>query len=227
MSSSDREGEVNPKPRIRGWFGNLSRAKKTATVIVTVAGGLVTVGTAIGMLFTGVSLLFPSVRPPPPSKEGGATLSNLDVIRTVTLGEYLRWPGMPAKNQGTRVSQEERQRLGTIIRFDLELKGFAGKRVSLKWSVIDADTGRPVGGLTEQPAWPQNYVKPQHIDSKNQFETWVPFPRNNNGTFLVTLEVYATIEGNEMRMDAEEVTINTPAKEPKHPHSSQGSGGPP
>src|SRR5829696_4640721 len=104
MGSSNGEGGVSPKPRIKGWFGNLSRTRKIATVIVTVAGGLVTVGTAIGMLFTVVTFLFPSLRPPPPSEAGGATLGDLDVIRTMTLGEYLRWPGMPVKIQASQVS---------------------------------------------------------------------------------------------------------------------------
>lgn len=84
--------------------------------------------------------------------------------------------------------------------------------MSLKWSMFDAATGKPVGGLTEQPAWPQNYVRPQHNVSKNQFETWVPFPQNNEGTFVVGLEVYATIEGSQVRMDSEEVKVTTPGK---------------
>jgi hypothetical protein len=211
VSSSDGE-EVSPKSGVRGWFRDLSRTRKIVTVILSVAGGLVTIGTAIGMIFTVVAWLFPSVQTPPPATEGGATLSNLEVVRTVTLGEYLRWPGMPANVQGSQVSEERRRRLGNIIRFDLELRGLAGESVSLKWSVFDADTGKPVGGLTEQPAWPQNYVQPQHNVSRNQFETWVPFPRNDEGTFLVTLEVYATIEGSEVRLDAEEVKVSTPEK---------------
>lgn len=225
---TSREG-VSPKSGIRGWFGNLSQARKIATVTIAVAGGLVTVGTAIGMLFTVVVWLFPSLQRLPPSEEGGATLSNLDVIDTVTLEEYLERPGMPVKvpaSEISQLSQERRQRLGSIIWFDLELKGFAGKSVSLKWSVFNTDTGKPVGGLTEQPAWPWKSVQPQHNVSKNQYETWVPFPRNNKGTFLVILEVYATIEGNEKRIDAEEVKVTTPAKEPQHPHSSQGSESP-
>jgi hypothetical protein len=169
------------------------------------------------MIFTAAVWLFPSVQRPPPSPEGGATLSDLEVVHTVTLGEYLHWPGMPVEIRASQVSQERRQRLGNIIRFDLELKGFAEERVSLKWSVFDADTGKPVGGLIEQPAWPQNYVEPQSNVSKNQFETWVPFPVNRKGTmvegtFLVALEVYAIIEGSEVRMDSEEIKVTTPGR---------------
>jgi hypothetical protein len=119
---------------------------------------------------------------------------------------------MPAKVRASELSQEQRQSLGSIIRFDLELKGFAGKLVSLKWSIFDAATGKPVEDLTEQPAWPQNHVRPQHNVSKNQFETWVPFPQNNEGTFVVGLEVYSTIEGSQVRMDSEEVKVTTPGK---------------
>lgn len=211
VSSSNGE-EARPKSGIKGWFRDLSRTRKIATVIVTSAGGLVTVGTAITMIFAAVAWLFPSIQPPPPSTEGGGTLSNLEVVSSVTLEEYLQYPGMPAKVRASELSQEQRQRLGNIIRFDLELKGFAGKRVSLKWSMFDAATGKPVDGLTEQPAWPQNYVRPQHNVSKNQFETWVPFPQNTEATFVVGLEVYSTIEGSQVRMDSEEVKVTTPGK---------------
>jgi hypothetical protein len=195
------------KAGIRAWFDNLNKGTKT---IVAVAGGFVTLVTAIGMLYAAVVWLFPSLQRPPPSLEGGVTLSNLDVGPIVTLGEYLRWPGMPAEVQVSEVSEERRQRLGNIIRFDVELKGFAGERVYLGWSVFDADTGKPVSGLTEQPAWPSNYVEPQHDVSKTEVETWVPFPRNDKGTFLVTIESYAVIEGSKERVASEEVKVSTP-----------------
>ena len=117
---------------------------------------------------------------------------------------------MPAEIRASEVSEERRQSLGNIIRFDIELKGFVGDKVSLRWSVFDADTGKPVDGLTEQPAWPQNYVLPGHDVSKAQHETWVPFPRNGKGTYSVTLEAYATLQGSEVRVDSEEVKVSTP-----------------
>jgi hypothetical protein len=208
VSSSDGE-EVSPKSRVRGWFGNLSRTRKIATVIVTVAGGLVTVGTAIGMLFTVVAHLFP---PPSIKEKTGATLSDIHVKRTMTLENYIRSSAdVPdkVKVQVSRKSQEDRQRLGSIIRYTLELKGYAGERVSLKYSVIHTDTGMPVPGLKQEPAWPQVTVIPQSKDSENQYETWVPFPQNNEGPYSVSLEVYAPpIRGDEKkRIEVAEVTM--------------------
>jgi hypothetical protein len=98
-----------------------------------------------------------------------------------------------AKVEVSRKSQEVRQRLGSVIRYTLELKGFAGEPVSLKYSVIHTDTGMPVPGLKQEPAWPQVTVKPQSKDSENQYETWVPFPQNNEGPYSVSLEVYAPL----------------------------------
>ena len=213
MSSSNEEG-VSPKSRDRGWFGNLSRTRKIATVIVTVAGGLVTVGTAIGMLFTVVAHLFPQ-----PKEEAGATLSDVRVIRTMTLEQYVRSspPDVTeeAKDEVLQKSQEERQRLGSVLQYTLELKGFAGERVSLKYSVIHTDTGMPVPGLREEKAWPQVAVTPQSKDSKNQYETWVPFPQSNEGPFSVRLEVYApSIRGDErQRIEAKEVTMSAERNE--------------
>jgi hypothetical protein len=197
------------KSKVGAWFGKLSGPKKVATVIVAVATGVAAIGSAVSMMFTGAAWLFPSIKPPPPSVESEANLSNLEVVPNVTLGEYFQWPGMPAKDVASRLSEEQLQRLGSIIYFDVELKGFAGERLALKWSVFDADTTRPIRGLTNQGAWPSNFVRPQHDVSRRQLETWVPFPQNGRGAFLVRLDVYATLDGGEALLDSEEVEVST------------------
>jgi hypothetical protein len=198
----------SPKTTIRStissWYNGLSKSTK---IILKVAGGIVTVWSVIG-------IIFPSLLPLPRSMEGEGTLSNLKVVRSnETLGEYFQWPSMQggqAEDEESRVSDDQLQRLGSIISFDITLKGFAGKTVAIRWSVFDADTGKPVSGLTEQPAWPSKYIEPQHDVSKTQRETWVPFPPNDKGTFSVQLEVWAWIKGNEVLLDYKRVKVSTP-----------------
>jgi hypothetical protein len=79
---------------------------------------------------------------PRPSVEGGITLGNLEVDRNATFGEYLQWPGTPAKVRVCEVSEEGRQRLRSIIRFVIELKGLG---VFRKSSIADGEKNN--GGL--------------------------------------------------------------------------------
>lgn len=74
-----------------------------------------------------------------PSVEGGIPLSNLEVDRNVTFGEYLQWPGILAKVRVSDVSAEGRQSLRSIIRFDIELKGFG---VFHKSSIADGEKNK-------------------------------------------------------------------------------------
>src|SRR5215211_6933543 len=95
------------KTKVGAWFGKLSGSKKVATIIVAVATGVTAIGGAVSMIFTGTAWLFPSIKPPPPSVEGEANLSNLKVVSNVTLGDYFQWPGMPAKDVASRLSEEK------------------------------------------------------------------------------------------------------------------------
>ena len=197
---------------MRAWFSNLSGPKKLATGLVAVAAGISAVIGVVTGGFTILTWFVPSIQPPPPSIEGEATLSKLEAVPDVTLGESFQWPGMPAKGEISQASKEERQRLGTFIIFDLELKGFAGDTLTLRWSVYDADTGKPVAELTDQPAWPTHHVRPRHDVSRSQLETWVPYPRSSDDAFWVALDVYATLAGEDTRIDSEKIRIKTPEK---------------
>jgi hypothetical protein len=134
------------------------------------------------------------------------------VTPNVTLGEYLQQLEQQdrlIKDSANSVSDEQRQRLGNIISFDVELKGFEGQLCYLRWSISDADTKEPINGLTQQPAWPTAKLVAHHQTSKSEWETWVPFPEHSRGPFLVRLEIYTTVEEQEVRLDSTEVTIGT------------------
>lgn len=205
-----------PRSGIKAWFSALNGPRKVAAVIVTIAGGVVTVGTAISMISGRVTGIL-SFLNPSPSPEGSIQLSKLKVeSNDVTLGQYLSWPNVPAQDQRLKLSEEDRQRLGSVIDFDLNVKGFEDRTVYLKWTVFYANPMRTVDGLTKQPAWPSNQAQPQRRSSKRKFQTWVPFPRNDKGTFLVSLEadVHDPDNGKLVPYDSEEVKVRTPDEEP-------------
>jgi hypothetical protein len=103
--------------------------------------------------------------------------------------------------------------LGNIITFDLELKGFAREPVTLKWSVFEAETGRPVPGFTKKPAWPYESIQPQSdVGSKSRLEAWVPFPKSRHKSFKVAIGAYATLKGKQVLLDSKKVPINVPDK---------------
>jgi hypothetical protein len=188
--------------QLKLWYARLSRVWKW------IGGAVAFLGTLLALL----SYPFPGLQPAPPSLEATATVSNPEVISTATLGEYLQQVDMPNKdsvNLASRVSDEQRQRLGSIIRFDVELKGFEDRVCYLTWSIYDADTRQPISGLTQQPAWPTARLVAQHRVSKSERETWVPFPEHSRGPFLVRLELYTTIEEQEVILDSTEVTLGT------------------
>jgi hypothetical protein len=189
--------------QVKVWFKGLSRVKTLIVGLGGVAGALVAI-------YSLATLLFPALQPTPPSLVAKATLSNPEVIPNVTLGEYIQQSTIVTeKNVASSLSDEQRQRLGSIIYFDVELRGYEGQRCDLRWSIYDADTKQPISGLTQQPAWPTAILVAHHQVSKSQWETWVPFPREGHGPFLVRLEIYTNVGEQEVRLDATEVTIGT------------------
>lgn len=194
------EGKEQEEP-----VGRIGRVKGWILTLGAMAGALAAVyGLAIA--------LFPTLQPTQPSMEATATLSNLKVEPNITLGEYLGRPGVPAQaveDATDRLSEEQRERAGSIVYFDVELRGFEGEPCFLRWSVYDAKSRKPVTGLTGQSAWPSDKIVPNHQVSRAVKETWVPFPQNGRGPFLIDLELYTIIDESEARLDSEEVTTDT------------------
>ena len=192
------------KPTAKAWIERIGRAKAWILGIGAVAGAL----TAI---LTFVFMLWPTLKPPEPSTEGRATLSNPQVFRDyVTLEEYLQRPErteLQVSELRNQRSEEQLERVGSIIYYDVELKGLKGQRCYLRWSVYEADTEQPIAGLVDRPAWPSAVIKSFSSDNRSRQETWVPYPQYSQGPFLVRLELYTGSNETQMRRDSAEVTI--------------------
>lgn len=201
-TGSGHEDEVPAKSEEEKPVGMFERAKRWILAAGAVAGALATM---VGLVF----VLFPALQPPKTSAEATATLSNLEVDHNITLEDYLRRPGVPARavaDAASRLSQEQYERAGSIVYFDVELRGFEEERCFLRWSVYDAESNKPVAGLIGQSAWPSDIIVSHHQVSRAVKETWVPFPRDGEGAYLVDLELYTTVDEDEVRLDSEEVT---------------------
>ena len=78
--------------------------------------------------------------------------------------------------------------LGVTLDFDLELEGFKGRRVEVRWSLYDAGAGErvPRDWLSNRRALA---VRPEAAFDRPSAEFWVPLPKER-GPFFVRLSVY-------------------------------------
>ena len=183
------------------WFKDVPTFWKGVGVVAS------TVATILGIL----TFLFPSLQRQPPPSETWADLSDLKAGPSVSLEEYIQRPGVPTsarRDAETSVAEEDRKKVGRVVYFDLEAKGYQGEPIRIVWSLSEADTGKLIGGLTAQKAWPNSLIEPKSQSRKLALETWVPLPRERKGPFVVGLEVFGGGES-EGRLEYEEVTIGS------------------
>ena len=78
--------------------------------------------------------------------------------------------------------------LGVTLGFDLELEGFKGRSVEVRWSLYDAGAGErvPRDWLSNRRALA---VRPEAAFDRPSAEFWVPLPKQR-GPFFVRLSVY-------------------------------------
>lgn len=200
-ATSKEEGRKSNVKKTWGWLAGLPTLWKVVVGVVPV----------VSTILTTLFLLMPSLKPPEPPTEGGATLSDLRVMTNITLGEFLQRPGIPeeAVAYGNQLSEEQLEQLGSALYFDVELKGPREEAYYLRWSVYDAKTGKPFDGLTNRSAFPSDIVRPHSPVSQRELMTWIPLPQDDSSPFLIDLEIYRVIEEMEVPLDSKEVPVGT------------------
>jgi hypothetical protein len=172
--------------------------------------GVVAVATGLAAVLGVVASLFPSWLPQPPSSETWAEITALREGPHISLEDFLQRPGIApeAKTDAeTILSAEQRDKVGSVVFFEVEATGYEGEPIHIVYSVYEANTDKAISELTKQPAWPNNSIEPKSEGRKLALETWVPFPREGEGPFLVSLHLYGD-DPAEGRLDEEEVTIS-------------------
>jgi hypothetical protein len=137
----------------------------------------------LGLVF----LLWPSLKPEPPAavkpepppavKE--AHLSDITVDRHVTFAAYLD-RGAYSRMSITRA---DLRRTGVLIGFAFTIQGYEGRRLPLRWQLIDARTGEQVSQRQDL------FIVPEAAADRSTFPIWVRPPSGRRRVFFVEVEL--------------------------------------
>ena len=153
---------------------------KLIAAVVTVSSSVV------ALLF----LLWPQLRPEEPPKEGTATLSQLTLEPNVTRAYFLTRIGEGMASY----TNAELARRGAFLDFHMEISGFKGDRLPLRWRLYDASNGKPISqetGLT---------ITPDRTKVAGNQQFFVPFPKER-GEFFVVVELVLKREHSVQQLD--------------------------
>jgi hypothetical protein len=164
------ETEPAPKRGLRKWLGELSTGVKT---VGGIAGAIAAV---LGVVF----LLLPNLRPEATPQEGSATFEKPTLEQPVTFGQYLRRVELPQ----TGYTANRLRQVGVIAAVQLTIKGYRGKRLPLRWYVLDLETHDIVDEQSKKYTFePDRNVTPL------TWPFWVSLPETP-GPFKVVFEIY-------------------------------------
>jgi hypothetical protein len=136
---------------------------------------------AVGALIALVGvflMLSPVLKPPDAPATRLARLSNLTLDEDVSFGQYLDRTGFPQRDYPAA----QLARPGALVTVDYRVEGYRGKRLPLRWQLVDAHTSDLLyqsrvdltpEATTDQVSWP----------------AWVPLPRGRRRVF-VQLQLY-------------------------------------
>ena len=172
MSTEATPAEPEPKSRrgLRQWFGELSTTVKAA-------GGI---AGAIAAVLALVFLLFPDLRPDPTPDESSATLSQPTLEQPVTFGQYLDRVESPRDPY----TPEQLAKAGAFVVLGLEIKGYNGERLPIRWFVLNTGTHEIVNQQSRK-----HFFEPDREVETFSWPVWAALPANP-GTFKLVFEVY-------------------------------------
>jgi hypothetical protein len=149
-----------------------ARKRRSPFVYVGQAAAVVTLVTGV------LSLVFiarPGCRPQPPSDTGTGQISDVRVVRPVTFKTYYQDLGL---NPGT-LSPQTLKTIGVMVVFHYEVKGFAGKKLPLRWDLHDAQTN----DLVDRDR--SISLTPSTNDDGGTWYMWVRMPRTGRRYYVV------------------------------------------
>jgi len=133
------------------------------------------VGSVVGLVF----VFRPGWKPEAPVDVGKADVTNVRVNQPVTFRRYLQHLQLPPGN----MSKEQLDRPGALITFHVQISGFKGKALPLRWELNDKGTGRLV---SEDDAVS---IVPSTNDEGRAWFVWVPTPVRPR-LYYVTVTIY-------------------------------------
>jgi hypothetical protein len=174
MRTSAPPAAVPTSQRENGTTRSMRRSARRAAFV---AAFCVLAAAAITL---GASVLRPQPRPAPLRQHGTVKINETNtgtrmaeyIDRKRKRGETV--PGVPAAARSSR---------GTIVDFQVSTTGYAGKTLSVRWSLYRVDTSHQVGTIA---------VEKVHVTADNASEgdfIWVPTPPQRT-RYYITLELY-------------------------------------
>jgi hypothetical protein len=138
-------------------------------------------GTIIGLVSGVAGLVFlfePDLKPSGEAAKQGATLSQLRTKPNASFREYLARADLPT----TGYTDDQLARRGALLRFRVQITGFEGERLILKWELFDAATGDQIN---ESKA---TTITPTTETNEANWPFWVPLPKRE-GKFYAVVEL--------------------------------------
>jgi hypothetical protein len=138
------------------------------------------VGIAVAIAVVGALVaLWPSIKPQDAPATKAARLSHLALDRDITFGQYLDRKALSRKPYQPRTLA----RRGAYVAFDFRITGYSGKRLPLRWQLVDARTG-------DQLAQSRDIgITPAATTDQGSWDVWVPLPRGHR-RFYVQIQLY-------------------------------------
>jgi hypothetical protein len=172
QQAGEEPGEQAGPPARKRWLRVPSLGQTAA--LVGVVGGIV------GLVF----VFRPGWKPQAPVDVGKADVTNVRVRQPVTFERYPQHLKLPP---GT-VSKEQLARSGVLITFHVQISGFKGKELPLRWELNDKATGALV---SENDAVS---LVPSTNDEGRVWFVWVPSPKRARD-YYVTVTIYQPPKG--------------------------------
>ena len=112
------------------------------------------------------------------------TIDDVHVTQPVALRRYFQRLGL---SPGT-LAPSYLRRLGVLVEFHYELKGFRGKELPLAWELVDVKTNDAVARDRAVS------IKPSTNNDARKWFVWVPMPKTSR-QYYVTVTVYQPHKG--------------------------------
>lgn len=167
MGTSVKEAEPAPQEARPDGGRGMTLLKLVGTVVTVVSG-------IVGLVF----LLLPQLKPEGPPQNQQANLSKPRVEPNISRAQYLR----RTDDELAGFTKKELAVRGAFIELRVEIVGYKGKLLVLKWELIDASNGNQLHDERSD-----GFIAPANEGAVTQ-RLFVPLPRRP-GTFFVRIEL--------------------------------------
>ena len=134
---------------------------------------------AVAVVAAAFLVLWPALKPQDAPATKAARLSNLTLDRDVTFGQYLDRKGLSRQPYGPA----QLARRGAFVAFDFRIQGYHGKRLPLRWQLMDARTGDQLDQSRDVA------ITPAANTDQGSWDVWVPLPRGHK-RFYIQVQLY-------------------------------------